>query len=157
MVPASLLANWRAEIERFTPALDVRDRPSLGAGVRQTGGSACGRSDLVITTYGMLARLEALRERAWDLAILDEAQAIKNSDTRQARAVKQLKAASRFALTGTPVENRAGDLWSIFDFLNPGLLGSATRFSKFIRGRSGRRIRITGRCEPSRSPTSCGD
>jgi len=67
--------------------------------------------------------------------ILDEAQAIKNADTRQARAVKELKARGRFALTGTPVENRPGDLWSIFDFLNPGLLGSASAFRKFIRGR----------------------
>ena len=83
----------------------------------------------------MLARLEALRRRPWNMAILDEAQAIKNPDTRQARAVKQLQAAARFALTGTPVENRAGDLWSIFDFLNPGLLGSAHAFAQFIRAR----------------------
>ena len=83
----------------------------------------------------MLTRMESLRQRAWNVVILDEAQAIKNAGTRQARAVKELKAKARFALTGTPVENRAGDLWSIFDFLNPGLLGSASAFSKFIRGR----------------------
>ena len=94
---------------------------------------AVGQVDLVITTYGMVARLEGLRQRVWDLAILDEAQAIKNAQTGQARAVKELKAAGRFALTGTPVENRAADLWSIFDFLNPGLLGSAGAFAKFIR------------------------
>jgi non-specific serine/threonine protein kinase len=137
VVPASLLANWRAEIGKFTPALTfVIVHPSEADEPAAVLDSPAGRSaDLVITTYGMLARLEALRQRAWNLAILDEAQAIKNSGTRQARAVKELRATARFALTGTPVENRAGDLWSIFDFLNPGLLGSASAFSKFIRAR----------------------
>jgi non-specific serine/threonine protein kinase len=137
VVPASLLANWRAEIERFTPALSfVIVHPSEGEEPKASLNSpAAQRADLVITTYGMLARIEGLRQREWNVAILDEAQAIKNSGTRQARAVKELKAQARFALTGTPVENRAGDLWSIFDFLNPGLLGSASAFSKFIRGR----------------------
>lgn len=137
IVPASLLANWRAEIERFTPALTfVMIHPSEADDPAALLNSSAGRAaDLVITTYGMLARLDALRQRAWNLVILDEAQAIKNAGTRQARAVKELKATARFALTGTPVENRAGDLWSIFDFLNPGLLGSASAFSKFIRAR----------------------
>jgi non-specific serine/threonine protein kinase len=137
VVPASLLANWRAEIGRFTPALTfVIVHPSEAEDPATVLESAAGRNaDLVITTYGMLARLDALRLREWNLAILDEAQAIKNAGTRQARAVKELKATARFALTGTPVENRAGDLWSIFDFLNPGLLGSASAFSKFIRAR----------------------
>jgi superfamily II DNA or RNA helicase len=137
VVPASLLANWRAEIGRFTPSLTfVIIHPSEVDDPGTSLDSPAGRGvDLVITTYGMLARLDALRQRAWNLAILDEAQAIKNPGTRQARAVKELKAVARFALTGTPVENRAGDLWSIFDFLNPGLLGSAGAFSKFIRAR----------------------
>jgi len=137
VVPASLLANWRAEIERFTPALTyVIVHPSEPEEPQALLKSPAGqRADLVITTYGMLARMEDLRQRSWNVVILDEAQAIKNSGTRQARAVKELKAKARFALTGTPVENRAGDLWSIFDFLNPGLLGSASAFSKFIRGR----------------------
>jgi non-specific serine/threonine protein kinase len=137
VVPASLLANWRAEIERFTPALSfVIVHPSEAEELQALLESPAGRrADLVITTYGMLARMEGLRQRAWNVVILDEAQAIKNAGTRQARAVKELKAQARFALTGTPVENRAGDLWSIFDFLNPGLLGSASAFSKFIRGR----------------------
>ncbi len=137
VVPASLLANWRAEIERFTPALSfVIVHPSEGQEPQALLNSPAGqRADLVITTYGMLTRLEGLRQRVWNVVILDEAQAIKNAGTRQARAVKELKAKARFALTGTPVENRAGDLWSIFDFLNPGLLGSASAFSKFIRGR----------------------
>ena len=121
-MPASLLANWRAEIERFTPALSfVIVHPSEAEEPQALLESPAGqRADLVITTYGMLARMEGLRQRAWNVVILDEAQAIKNAGTRQARAVKELKAKARFALTGTPVENRAGDLWSIFDFLNPG-------------------------------------
>ncbi len=137
IVPASLLANWRAEIERFTPALRfLIVHPSEAQDpIALLKTSADRKVDLVITTYGMLARLEALRKRSWNLAILDEAQAIKNADTRQARAVKELKATARFALTGTPVENRAADLWSIFDFLNPGLLGSAAAFTRFLRGR----------------------
>ena len=137
VVPASLLANWRAEIERFTPALSfVTLHPSEAEEPQALLNSPAGqRADLVMTTYGMVARMEVLRQRAWNVVILDEAQAIKNAGTRQARAVKELKAKARFALTGTPVENRAGDLWSIFDFLNPGLLGTASAFTKFIRGR----------------------
>jgi non-specific serine/threonine protein kinase len=81
----------------------------------------------------MASRLAELRDQAWELVILDEAQAIKNPETRQTRAVKALRAGGRFALTGTPVENRAGDLWSIFDFLNPGLLGSAAEFGRYFR------------------------
>jgi non-specific serine/threonine protein kinase len=137
VVPASLLANWRAEIGRFTPSISFAivhpsEADNLAALLKS---SAYPGIDLVITTYGMLTRLEELRLLTWDLAILDEAQAIKNSQTRQTRAVKEIKASARFALTGTPVENRAADLWSIFDFLNPGLLGSAKAFEKFIRAR----------------------
>jgi non-specific serine/threonine protein kinase len=137
VVPASLLANWRSEIERFTPGLSfIIVHPSEAEAPAVVLASPSGQcADLVITTYGMLTRLETLRQRTWNLVILDEAQAIKNAGTRQARAVKELKATARFALTGTPVENRAGDLWSIFDFLNPGLLGTASAFSRFIRGR----------------------
>jgi SNF2 family DNA or RNA helicase len=88
---------------------------------------------VVITSYGMLPRLTWLRERSWNLVIVDEAQAIKNSATRQARAVKELKSSARVALTGTPVENRLSDLWSIFDFLNHGLLGGAKAFRDFVK------------------------
>ena len=87
----------------------------------------------MITTYGMLSRTEWLRQRDWDLVILDEAQAIKNSGTRQSRTVKELKAAARVAMTGTPVENRLSDLWSLFDFLNPGLLGGAKTFAGLVK------------------------
>ncbi len=81
----------------------------------------------------MLARQQWLRRRSWRLVILDEAQAIKNSGTRQARAARELRAAGRIALTGTPVENRLSDLWSLFDFLNPGLLGNAKAFASFVK------------------------
>jgi non-specific serine/threonine protein kinase len=89
--------------------------------------------ELVITSYGTLPRAPWLTTTRWGLAILDEAQAIKNPGTRQTRAVKALSAHARIALTGTPVENRLGDLWSIFDFLNPGLLGGATAFTRYTR------------------------
>src|SRR5437762_13986678 len=89
--------------------------------------------DLVVTSYGSLLRLPWIAEASWQLVVLDEAQAIKNPDAKQTRAAKKLKAKSRFALTGTPIENRLGDLWSIFDFLNPGLLGSSKQFSTFVK------------------------
>ncbi len=89
--------------------------------------------DLVITSYGSLLRIPQLTEMHWDLAILDEAQAIKNPTTKQTRATKELAARARIALTGTPIENRLGDLWSLFDFLNPGLLGSAKEFGVFAK------------------------
>jgi hypothetical protein len=140
VLPASLLANWKAEMERFAPLLNLcfihpseMDKPSLVA-IGKASGKILAKTDVVLTTYGMLLRHKWLLDIEWQLVILDEAQAIKNPGTRQARAVKQLKAKSRIALTGTPVENHLSDLWSLFDFLCPGLLGSADRFKKFIRG-----------------------
>jgi non-specific serine/threonine protein kinase len=135
VVPASLIANWRSEIERFAPTLKylIAHPSETPADKQETSATEVGGCDLVITTYGMLTRQEWLRERAWNLVILDEAQAIKNGGTRQARAAKELRASARIALTGTPVENRLGDLWSLFDFLNPGLLGSAKAFGGFVK------------------------
>src|SRR5438045_3116009 len=89
--------------------------------------------DLVITSYGSLLRVPALLSMPWHLAILDEAQAIKSPAARQTRAAKQIDARARIALSGTPVENRLGDLWSIFDYLNPGLLGSGKAFLAFTK------------------------
>jgi non-specific serine/threonine protein kinase len=89
--------------------------------------------DAVFTTYATLARQDWLSTLDWDLVVLDEAQAIKNPAARQTRAVKRLRSRARIALTGTPVENRLSDLWSIFDFLSPGLLGSAARFKTFVK------------------------
>src|SRR5205823_1302104 len=85
-----------------------------------------------------LVRAPELLKIAWQFAVIDEAQAIKNPSAKQTRAVKQLNAQARIALTGTPVENRLGDLWSIFDFINPGLLGSSKEFTAFAKRLSGR-------------------
>jgi non-specific serine/threonine protein kinase len=92
-----------------------------------------GAYDLVITSYGSLLRTPWLCDTAWCVAVIDEAQAIKNPSALQTKAVKTLKAGARIALTGTPVENRLGDLWSIFDFINPGLLGTAKEFTRFTK------------------------
>ena len=135
IVPASLLANWKGELDRFAPTLSfaiVHPSESTNS-KRQIEERHVQKRDLLITTYGMLSRTEWLRQGAWDLVILDEAQAIKNSGSRQSRAVKELKAAARVAMTGTPVENRLSDLWSLFDFLNPGLLGGAKTFTAFVK------------------------
>ncbi len=135
VVPASLIANWKAELERFAPSLTyaIVHPSETSAGKEELSAADVKECDLVITTYGMLARQKWLRERKWRLAILDEAQAIKNAGTRQSRAAKELKAACRIAMTGTPVENRLSDLWSLFDFLNPGLLGNAKAFASFVK------------------------
>ena len=127
--PMSLVGNWQREAERFTPDLSVHvhhgaDRLS---GEELTG--ALNAADLVITTYGLAARdQEALSQVEWARVVCDEAQNIKNAATRQARAVRALPARSRIALTGTPVENRLTELWSIMEFARPGLLGPAERF-----------------------------
>ena len=91
-----------------------------------------GDLDLVITTYGLARRWEWLADRDWKLVMLDEAQAIKNSGSAQTKAIKKLKSETHFALTGTPVENHLGDLWSLFDFCCPGLLGSARQFTSYV-------------------------
>ena len=136
VAPASLLANWAAEIERFAPGLRslVAHPSALPATELKALEAARLRDiDLVITSYGSLLRVPWMAEVPWRLAVLDEAQAIKNPDAKQTRAVKELKAGARLALTGTPVENRLGDLWSIFDFVNPGLLGTSKEFAKFAK------------------------
>lgn len=131
VVPASLLPNWRSEAQRFAPRLEVSVvHPGSRDGSRVF---SLHDADLFITTYGMVARLEALAEPTWDLLILDEAQAIKNHGSQQSKAVKHLSATVRIAMTGTPVENRLSDLWSIFDFLNRGLLGTSKEFSNFAK------------------------
>jgi len=145
IVPASLIANWKSEIVRFAPSLKVfYAHPSETPAEelkRRLGGAAgtpAGQPDLVITSYGMLHRTSELQDRDWSLVALDEAQAIKNPSTRQARAVKEVKTYRRVVLTGTPVENRLMDLWSIFDFLNPGLLGSARSFGVYAKSLASR-------------------
>ena len=136
VVPASLVDNWRLEIERFAPQLKVLiAHPShiSSRELKQLSKKAVDAHDAVITTYGTAMRTEWLKSHAWRDVILDEAQAIKNPAAKQTKAVKALDSRWRLALTGTPVENRLGDLWSIFDFLNPGLLGSAKAFNRFCK------------------------
>jgi non-specific serine/threonine protein kinase len=141
VAPASLLGNWAAEIERFAPGLKALIAHPSALPAAELKSPAPGRLsgvDLVITSYGSLSRMPWMSETAWHLTVVDEAQAIKNPDARQTRLVKGLKAHARFALTGTPIENRLGDLWSIFDFVNPGLLGSAKEFANFVKGLANR-------------------
>jgi hypothetical protein len=136
VAPASLLANWDSEIARFAPSLNaiVVHPSSMPAEKLKTDSEvALSDVDLVITSYGFLGRLPWLTTTSWTLAVLDEAQAIKNPAAKQTQAVKRLRADARIALTGTPIENRLGDLWSIFDFINPGLLGSSKQFSTFVK------------------------
>jgi superfamily II DNA or RNA helicase len=135
VVPASLIANWKSELARFAPSLSfaVAHPSESNANAVEVGPADADSFDLIVTTYGMLVRNDWMKQHRWRLAILDEAQAIKNSGTKQTRAVKELSAGSRIAMTGTPVENRLSDLWSLFDFLNPGLLGTAKQFGSFVK------------------------
>ena len=139
VLPASLLANWKAEMARFTPTLRAlfvhpaeMPKEELDR-VASNPSTALQGADLVVTTYGMLLRQEWLLNVSWRLAVLDEAQAIKNPAARQTKIVKRLQADARIALTGTPVENRLSDLWSLFDFLCPGLLGTQAKFKDFVK------------------------
>jgi superfamily II DNA or RNA helicase len=136
VAPASLLANWASEIARFAPSLKTAvAHPSAAPAEKLSADEGnLADVDLVVTSYGFLARSPWLGTASWRLVVLDEAQAIKNPGAKQTKTVKQLRADTRIALTGTPVENRLNDLWSIFDFINPGLLGSPTQFSSFVKG-----------------------
>ncbi|MBN9120469.1 MAG: DEAD/DEAH box helicase [Planctomycetes bacterium] len=135
VVPASLIANWKSELTKFAPSLSfaVAHPSEVNAASAEIGPDGADSFDLIVTTYGMLVRQDWMKRHHWRLAILDEAQAIKNSGTRQTRAAKELAADGRIAVTGTPVENRLSDLWSLFDFLNPGLLGTAKQFGSFVK------------------------
>ena len=136
LVPASLIANWSSEIDTFYPELAYHiAHPGSGNTSRPAALAAdeIAQYDLVITTYAMVQRYDVLQNFPWDYVLLDEAQAIKNPATKQTRTVKKLQAGNRIALTGTPVENRLSDLWSLFDFLNPGLLGNLKEFKTFAK------------------------
>jgi hypothetical protein len=136
VAPASLLGNWAAEIEKFAPSLKaaiVHPSAMPAEQIRQFTPERAAEFDLCITSYGSLLRMPAFSEISWRFVILDEAQAIKNPAARQTKAAKALRAKARIALTGTPVENHLGDLWSIFDFINPGLLGNAKQFSRYAK------------------------
>jgi SNF2 family DNA or RNA helicase len=127
--PMSVVGNWEQEAARFTPGLRVHVHHGAGRLSGDELAGALAGADLVITTYGVAARdRAALAKVTWARVVCDEAQNIKNHATRQAQAVRSLPAGSRIALTGTPVENRLADLWSIMEFSNPGLLGPAEKF-----------------------------
>lgn len=134
VMPASLLANWRAEAAKFTPDLRVGVIHPTDAKWRDRGKTAAEDfargCDLVLTTYGQFTRMKELAKLPFYAVIADEAQAIKNPGSGQSKAVRSVVSPRRLALTGTPVENRLTDLWSIFDFVNPGLLGGITAFRK---------------------------
>ena len=132
VVPASLVGNWKAEAEKFAPSLRFfcAHRSQVSAAELDNLEEHAANCDAVVTTYSMLRRLDGIAERQWNVVVLDEAQAIKNPGSGVTKAVKALDARVRLALTGTPVENSAGDLWSLFDFINPGLLGSSAKFSQ---------------------------
>ena len=123
VVPRSLVFNWKQEAERFTPRLRVLDY----TGLNRSGEFS--DYDLILTTYGTLRRDAArLKDFEFDYVVLDEAQAVKNASTESAKAVRLLRGDHRLALSGTPVENHLGELWSLFEFLNPGMLGAAGAF-----------------------------
>jgi superfamily II DNA or RNA helicase len=131
VVPRSVVHNWKAEAERFTPTLRVLDYSSLD---RRQADDQLADADLVIVTYGTVRRdIELLRNVEFEYVILDEAQAVKNAATEAAKAVRLLTGRYRLALSGTPIENHLGELWSLFEFLNPGLLGRASHFRRATR------------------------
>ncbi|MCL2172531.1 MAG: DEAD/DEAH box helicase [Candidatus Bathyarchaeota archaeon] len=129
VIPASLIGNWQAELEKFAPDLKYKvlhDKKTLNVEIDN-------KHQLYITTYTMLSKRVDVLNADWTLFIIDEAQAIKNPSTKQTKAVKRIKAFSKIALTGTPIENRLTDLWSLFDFLNAGLLGNMREFKDFVK------------------------
>jgi SNF2 family DNA or RNA helicase len=129
--PMSVVGNWEREAAQFTPQLRVHTHHGAGRLAGQELSAALATASLVITTYGVADRDQAaLAAVPWHRVICDEAQNIKNAATRQAQAVRRLPAGTRVALTGTPVENRLSDLWSILEFTSPGLLGPAEKFRK---------------------------
>lgn len=135
VVPASLLGNWEKEIQKFADHIDYHiyhgaSAKVLNEALHQT------ISFLNITTYNMVSRIENLQKVNWDCVILDEAQAIKNPLTKQTKTIKQLQTSMRIAMTGTPIENDLINLWSLFDFLNKGLLGTFKEFQNYTKSMS---------------------
>ncbi len=139
IVPASLIGNWKQELERFAPQLKVflAHRSECAAEtldrIAKEPAAELAGFDIVVTTYTLIRRSAWPAEVHWRMVVLDEAQAIKNAGSAQSKSVRKLRSGGRIALTGTPVENQLGDLWSLFDFCVPGLLGSVKQFRDFVR------------------------
>ena len=130
VVPRSLVFNWMQEAAKFTPRLRVLDYTGPG---RHALRESFAEYDLIITTYGTVRTdIAELTQFQFDYAILDEAQAIKNAESQSAKAARLLRSRYKLAISGTPIENHLGELWSIFEFLNPGMLGSDTVFKKYV-------------------------
>ncbi len=152
VMPTSLVANWQAEIERFTPELKtlvLHGKERLGRFGKTE------KADVVLTTYPLLPRDgEELSKKKWSLIVLDEAQAVKNPSAKMTQAACALQARQRLCLTGTPVENHLGEAWSLFTFLMPGLLGDHKSFAKHYRnpieksGDADRKILLAQRLKP---------
>ncbi len=135
IVPASLVGNWQKEAQKFAPSMELlvlhgRTSAVLEQMLREQP------AFLTITTYGMASRIGALQETLWTAVILDEAQAIKNPATKQTKEIKKISAGMRIAMTGTPIENDLTNLWSLFDFLNQGLLGTPKEFHEYCKNLS---------------------
>ncbi len=129
--PLSVVRNWESEAARFTPLLRVLVHHGGSRAHAAEFAHQVAAHDIVLTTYQVATRdLDTMQAVPWSTVVLDEAQAVKNPDTRTARAMRAIKAGQHIALTGTPVENRLGELWSIFQVVAPGLLGSATQFRR---------------------------
>ena len=136
IIPASLISNWANEILKFAPTMKYFiAHPGAGTTKKivPENEDSLSKYDLIITTYALVQKYEWLQTYSWQIIILDEAQAIKNSGTKQAKAIKRLNSSNRIIMTGTPIENRLSDLWSLFDFLNPGLLGTFSEFQQFVK------------------------
>jgi superfamily II DNA or RNA helicase len=138
IAPPAVLGNWAAEAARFTPGLRVQIHHGADRASHQELGGLVESTDVVLTTYATAVRdIDALAGIDWHRIVLDEAQTIKNPAGDTARQLRRLPAAYRLALTGTPIENSLGDLWSILDFVNPGLVGPQAQFTGHLSGRNG--------------------
>lgn len=131
VVPASLLGNWQTEVISFAPSLKFFIAHSSNENLKQFNSEQLSDYDVVFTTYSFLHRLPWLAKTEWDVIVLDEAQLIKNATAKQTHSAKMLFSKVRFILTGTPIENNLGDLWSLFDFIASGLLGAQKTFSRY--------------------------
>lgn len=130
IVPSTLVENWISEKNKFTPFIDIF---VLDKSEKELQEMDFNKKGIYITTYKMVSLRESINKEKWDLIILDEAQAIKNANAKQSKIIKQIESDNRIAMTGTPIENSLLDLWSIFDFINPGLLGGKKEFTNIIK------------------------